>query len=132
MTGQIEIDVFADGFVRFRWGWAAACWPRRNSTASPPRLSVVARPTSRLVRKKPSTAALASFAADADARCLVLHVSGKGRHRLDLAVRLKLSRQGGWRVAEGVLPAAPAAALEILVPKPQTELRLGQVADRRS
>ena len=63
---------------------------------------------------------------------MVLHVSGKGRHKLELAVRLKLSQQGGWRVAEGVLPAAPATALTITVPKPQTELRLGQLADRRS
>ncbi len=60
-----------------------------------------------------------------------MHASGKGRHRLELAVRLRLSRQGGWRVAEGLLPTAPAAALEILVPKARTELRLGQVADRR-
>ncbi len=67
-----------------------------------------------------------------DRSLVVLHVSGKGRHKLELAVRLKLSRQGGWRVAEGVLPAAPATALAIIVPKPQTELRLGQVADRRS
>ena len=51
----------------------------------------------------------------------MLYVSGKGRHKLELAVRLKLSRQGGWRVAEGVLPAAPATALTITVPKPQTE-----------
>ena len=62
----------------------------------------------------------------------VLYVSGKGRHKLELAVRLKLGRQGGWRVAEGMLPAAPATALTITVPRPQTELRLGQLADRRS
>jgi hypothetical protein len=62
---------------------------------------------------------------------LVLYASGKGRHRLELSVRLRLSRQGGWRVAEGVLPAAPATALSLTVPKPQTELRLGRLSDRR-
>ena len=46
-------------------------------------------------------------------------------------MRLKLSRQGGWRVVQGVLPAAPASAISIVVPKPGTELRLGQVLDRR-
>ncbi|MBU4399765.1 MAG: hypothetical protein KKE86_10575, partial [Planctomycetes bacterium] len=66
-----------------------------------------------------------------DRSVVVLHVSGKGRHKLELAVRLKLERQGGWRTVEGVLPSAPAAALDIVVPKAQTELRLGQVADCR-
>jgi hypothetical protein len=63
---------------------------------------------------------------------LVLHVSGKGRHKLDIEVRLRLARQGGWRVARGVLPSAPATELAVRVPKTQTELRLGQPADRRS
>ncbi len=66
-----------------------------------------------------------------DRSLLVLQISGKGRHRLELSVRLRLLRQGGWRVAEGMLPAAPAAALEILVPKPRTDVRLAHVADRR-
>jgi len=63
---------------------------------------------------------------------VVLYVSGKGRHTLNLAVRMRLSRQGGWRIVEGVLPAAPATSLAITVPQAQTEVRLGQVIDRRS
>ena len=41
-------------------------------------------------------------------------------------------RQGGWRGAIGVLPAAPATAVEIAVPEKRTDVRLGQLADRRS
>ena len=63
---------------------------------------------------------------------VVLNASGKGRHTLQVSVRLKLEHRGGWRAVEGVLPSAPASALAITVPQPQTEVRLTQVADRRS
>jgi hypothetical protein len=63
---------------------------------------------------------------------VLLYVSGKGRHVLEVTVRMKLDRRGGWRVVEGALPAAPAAAFDITVPEAATEVRLTQVADRRS
>ena len=67
-----------------------------------------------------------------DATLLVLQVSGKGTHKLDLEVRLKLGRMGGWRGTSGSLPAAPAATVTFRVPQPQTEVRLGQAVDRRT
>jgi hypothetical protein len=63
---------------------------------------------------------------------IVLYASGKGRHRLDVAVRMRLEKRGGWRVAEGRLPAAPATALALRAPDAGTEIRLGGVPDRRT
>ena len=62
-------------------------------------------------------------------RCCVLQVSGKGTHKLEMEVRLKLGHVGGWRGTTGSLPTAPAATVTFRVPQPQTEVRLGQ-ADR--
>ncbi|OGV67111.1 MAG: hypothetical protein A3K18_29890 [Lentisphaerae bacterium RIFOXYA12_64_32] len=56
---------------------------------------------------------------------IVLYVTGKGRHRLDLALRLKLDRRGGWRVAEGRLPAAAGTAVDWRVPAAGMEVRIG-------
>jgi hypothetical protein len=61
-----------------------------------------------------------------------LELSGKGRHVLSLSARLPLVRQGGWRVAAGQLPTAPASALKLTIPQAETEVRLGVVADRQS
>ncbi len=69
---------------------------------------------------------------DVKAVPLSLRVEGKGRHRLDLTVRMKLVRQGGWSVVTGRLPAAPATALTLRVPRAGTEVRLGGLWDRRS
>ena len=41
---------------------------------------------------------------------VVLNASGKGRHTLQVSVRLKLEHRGGWRAVEGILPSAPASA----------------------
>lgn len=62
---------------------------------------------------------------------LALAIWGRGRHVLDFTVRLKLSRQGGWRVATGTLPAVAATSLDLTVPEAGTTVRLGPVADRQ-
>ncbi len=67
-----------------------------------------------------------------DNGAMVLVVEGRGRHQLDLVVRLPLSREGGWHVAEGALPSAPASALSVVVPEAGTEVRLSGPPDRGS
>ncbi|MFV2068631.1 MAG: hypothetical protein ACC645_16800, partial [Pirellulales bacterium] len=61
---------------------------------------------------------------------VVLHVSGKGRKQLELAARMRLDRSGGWRIARGRLPVAPATQLSLAVPKAHTEVRLSRIPDR--
>ena len=62
----------------------------------------------------------------------ILYLPGEGRHVLDITIDMKLARRGGWRVAEGLIPSAPAALLSLKVPDAQTDVSLGYVADRRS
>ena len=62
----------------------------------------------------------------------VLTLEGKGHHKLEIAVRLKITRDGGWRSVDGLLPAAPASACAITVPLSQTEVRLTRLSDRQS
>jgi len=161
VSGQLELEVYADGYVTIPLGLAGGVLARAELDGKPARLSVAgvtppnfppspnppaAQPAApqaaaqQPVAQQPQPAPAAT---PADARpgtlwvppndsLVVLYASGKGRHKLELSVRLRLSRQGGWRVAEGMLPAAPATALSLTVPKPQTELRLGRLSDRRS
>ncbi len=60
----------------------------------------------------------------------LLYASGEGRKRLDLTVRIKLERRGGWRVASGRVPAAPATALTLTVPAAETEVSITGISDR--
>jgi hypothetical protein len=124
VTGQLEIDVFADGLVPIPLGLGGGVLAQAELDGKPARMRAgVSDPFGNRQQK--------SIASAADRSLVVLYVSGKGRHKLDLSVHLKLFRQGGWRLVQGVLPAAPASAISIVVPKPKTELRLGQVLDRR-
>ncbi len=127
----MEIDVFADGFVEVPLALGGGVLAQAEVDGKPARLRVsgVVPPAE---PAPASPAALKAKATAADRSVVVLYLSGKGPHKLELAVRLKLSKQGGWRTVEGVLPAAPATALSITAPQPQTELRLGQLAGRRS
>ena len=63
---------------------------------------------------------------------VVLLASGKGRHRLDVAVRLPLERRGGWRLLSGNIPFSPATALTLEVPLAKTEIRMPAAADRKT
>ncbi len=112
---------------RFRWGFGAACWHGRNWTAKRRQLKVVSSGNEPAASGKAGKAPAAM-----DATILVLQVSGKGKHKLEFEVRLKLQRVGGWRHAIGSLPVAPAATVSFHVPQAQTEVRLGQAADRRT
>ena len=151
LTGQLEIDVFVDGFLDVPLRLGGGVLSLAELDGKPARLSVVApgkKPRSVIAPgKKPRSVigaprskprrnrrpAVAALSKSGQSPSLVLlHLSGKGRHKLRLEVRLKLIRQGGWRGAFGVLPAAPATAVEIAVPEKRTDVRLGQLADRRS
>ena len=47
-----------------------------------------------------------------------------------LAMRFPMQRRGGWQIAEGRLPAPPAAALALQVAKAETEVVLSGGVDR--
>ncbi len=61
---------------------------------------------------------------------MLLRVSGKGRKSVDIQLRMKLERRGGWNVVEARVPAAPATAVRLTVPQAHTEVRLSGVLDR--
>ncbi len=149
VSGRLEIDVFGDNYVQIPLGLGGGVLAQATLDDKPARLSV----PSAMPAPKPQ----ASYDPFADPQIqqaqpqqpvqqaarqnqnenipdrsmVVLHVIGKGRHTLDVSIRLKLTRQGGWRIVQGVLPTAPAGSVSITAPKAHTEIRLGQVFDRR-
>jgi len=126
VSGQVQIDVLAEGYVSVPLGLRGGVLARADLDGKPARLKVVGAAT------EPPGPSKGKTAAAMDATLLVLEVSGKGTHKLEMEVRLKLARVGGWRGTTGSLPTAPAATVAIRIPQPQTELRLGQAIDRRT
>jgi hypothetical protein len=61
---------------------------------------------------------------------VILFAQGKGQQKLEITYRLKLERQGGWRVGRGIVPASGGAALTIKGPNAAAEIRLAGVIDR--
>ena len=122
VEGTLDVDVYGDDYVAVPLPLEGGVLAKADLDGRPARLSVADvdpnAPKSKDAKEPPKR----SF--------VVLYVSGKGRHRLDVAVRMRLSRRGGWRVTEGRVPAAPATALTLTVPDAGTEVRLGGVSDR--
>ena len=144
ISGRVEIDVWADGYVSIPLGLGNGVLSRAELDGKAARLSI-AQPLAEGASGVGGLHDASAFAPPSaelvppgakgglpGSSLLLLHVSGKGRHSFELEVRMRLARQGGWRMVEGLLPAAPASSLSITVPQPQTELRLGQAADRFS
>jgi hypothetical protein len=132
LDGQWEIDVYADQYVSVPLGLRGGVLARADLDGKPARLSVAGYASENPPQVPGQQAANSSprQTLSPSHSLLLLHVSGKGRHRLDVTVRLRLERRGGWRVVEGTLPYAPASSLSITVPDAKTEVRLGQVLDR--
>ena len=148
LSGRVNIDVYADGYVTVPLGLRGGVLGRaeldgkaarlrlsgftaaNDETPAPPAVAPAGTASNPFdpveAFKQPAAARLPN-----DALAL-LYVEGKGRHVLQVEVRVPLRRQGGWRVAEATLPAAPASTLAVKVPAGQTEVRLSQVPDRRN
>jgi autotransporter-associated beta strand protein len=138
VLGRLEIELFVESYVVIPLNLKAGVLAKAELDGRPARLQMVGLAASQassgaspseeetVTRQAVDTA---GGAADAS-RPLVLYVAGKGRHTLELEVRLRLERHGGWRAAEGNLPAAPATMLAISVVDAETEVRLGHVPDR--
>ena len=144
LSGRLNIDVYANGYVtvplRLHGGVLARA--ELDGKAARLRLSGFTAANS-LTPNAPAVAPsnpfnpVEAFKQPAASRLpndalVLLYVEGKGRHVLEIEVRVPLRRQGGWRVAEATLPAAPASTLAVKVPAGQTEVRLSQVPDRRN
>jgi hypothetical protein len=148
LDGQIEIEVYADPFVLVPLRLEGGVLTKAELDGQPARLSVAQAtpvdagknpnppqpgPQSAVQQAAQQAAPVQAGSPPPPAGAMaVVHVSGKGRHRLNVAVRMRLERRGGWRVVEGALPTAPATSLSIAVPQSQTEVRLGQALDRRN
>jgi hypothetical protein len=131
LDGQMEIDVFVDERTEVALGLDGGVFARAVLDGKPARLSVPE------IRPAPPNAAPAQQAQQQapaiESKPIVLvHVEGKGRHRLEFTLRTRLQRQGGWRTVRTRVPTAPAAAIEIRVPQAETEVLLQEIADRQT
>ncbi|GIW90505.1 MAG: hypothetical protein KatS3mg109_0937 [Pirellulaceae bacterium] len=61
---------------------------------------------------------------------LLVHLSGKGMHRVTFTLYFRVERVGGWRVVTGVLPAPVTSSLQCVVHEAPSEIRISGVADR--
>lgn len=126
VDGHLEIDVHSEGHVAVPLNLEGGVLARAVLDGEPAHLGLAKAPADqdRVTARpqgEPSTA-----------MPLTLQVSGKGRHRLDLTIRMKLTRQGGWSMVTGRLPAAPATSMTLRIPRAGTEVRLGGLHDRQS
>ena len=125
LSGRIDIDVFADGPVRVPLRLAGGVLTHADLDGAPARLAVVTAPgASAQARQQAATPRPPA------APLLLLHVSGRGRHRLDMAVSMKIEQRGGWRRVRARLPAAPATMVQLTIAGAGTTVRLEAVADR--
>ncbi|MCL6501268.1 MAG: hypothetical protein K6T86_01200 [Pirellulales bacterium] len=143
VAGDVELQVFVDRLVSVPLALAGAVISEATLDGQPARLSVAlpAGDTQQPLQaqqgpqaqgggerwtspQQPQGAAGARAALPEGAVFLV-HLTGRGSHRLQLSMRVRAERRGGWRRVQVQLPAAIAAALDVVVPQAGTELRLG-------
>lgn len=143
LSGHIDIDVFTDQPVAVPLPLKAGVLAQATLSGQPATLQVIeAAPPAAAANapnapgpmQQPVPQQAAKVAKPvpppAPQPLLVLHLTGRGRQRLELAVRYHVDKRGGWRVAGGRLPTAPATALSLQVPKAETEVQFTGAAER--
>ncbi|MCU0878555.1 MAG: hypothetical protein MUF06_12280 [Pirellulaceae bacterium] len=139
VRGTLEIDLFTDKPVAVPMHLAGGVLVKGTVDGGAARLQIVepdsAQPNQPLAEKAATQPAAQQpaaqqFPGQPPARLLLWHLSGKGRKTIELTIQLGLERQGGWRIARGQLPVAPATQLTLVAPTAGTEIRQQQVADR--
>ena len=120
--GHIQIDVFRDTTVQVPFELGGGVLTNATVDGQPARIEV----------SKSSEQSSISAAPAEEGSSIELHVSGPGTHVFEFSVRLRLERSGGWRIAAGRLPAAPASVVTIHVPSGGTEVRLEGVKDQEA
>jgi hypothetical protein len=131
LDGWIEVEVFSADFVEVTFPLAGAVLSRARLDGQAARLRIVQAAVTGTAPGGPQAAASTAVSTAAPASLVSLAVKGRGRHRLELTAQVRLTREGGWRVAAAILPAAPAATLDLTVSAVGAEVRLGNPADRR-
>ena len=129
VTGEMKIVQFTDDEVTIPLPLAGGVLARAVLDGKPARLSVVEVAGA---AEQQQSEQIQRAAVEPPNTLLALRTSGKGRKSLEIALRLRLDRRGGWRIVNGLVPAAVATSLGVRVPEAQTEVRLGKVDDRRS
>lgn len=131
--GELEVQVFVEQMVSVPLALAGGVLSSAMLDGQPARLSIVLpgsegqMPQARqAVHPQPAPPAVRGDVPEGVV--FLVHVVGRGSHRLQLDVRLRAERSGGWQRVEARLPAATAAALDIIVPQAGTELWPGGVA----
>jgi hypothetical protein len=138
VTGSVDIDVYVDEAVTIPLPLEGGVLAQATLDGQPARLQIVQLGQAPNAGPQPAQQAQAQQmkgqqrAEPPPGTFVVLHASGKGRKRLEVAVRLHLERQGGWRIAEGRVPAAPVTSLTLSAADAQTEVRLRGLHDRLS
>lgn len=131
VRGRIDIRVYVETIVQVPLGLEAAVLVNATVDGRPAQLTRIAPSAD-----AEDAAAGADGAANQQAKMAVapspltlLQLAGKGLHRLELTIRVRTDRRGGWWLARARLPVAPAAALDMTVPEAGTELRLTGAPD---
>ncbi len=137
VVGQVELESFVDRAIAVPLPFSGGVLVKSLLDGAPAKVQVVAQESQGSVPPggQPNDAQVDQQTANAApvARLeplLLLYVEGKGRKQLELTLRLHIDRSGGWRIAKGTLPAAPATTLSLEVAEANTEVRLSGVADR--
>jgi hypothetical protein len=122
LQGTIDIQVFQDGDVEVPLALQQGVIAGAKLDGQPARLKAV-QPASPPPRSPSKKQAAANQAAAPPPALLTVLVQGKGQHRLELSVRVRVTRQGGRRFAHATLPHAEATAVSMTVPGQGTQVR---------
>ncbi len=101
IAGQMQINVSADSYVSIPLGLRGGVLAKAMLDGKPAQMKIVSTQAGQVEQSK-----IGEPAPRMDSELFLLQLTGKGPHKLEIEIRLKLARTGGWRGAAGAAQRA--------------------------
>jgi hypothetical protein len=135
LTGYLDIDVFTDEEVAVPISLQGGVLRTATMNAAPARLQVLVAAAGQQQDVQVQQAANIQQQVNVPLApppppTFNLLLKGKGRQRLEMTLAMSITRQGGWRIVNGVLPVSAASSVALKLSAAKTEVRWSGATDR--
>lgn len=132
MVGHLRINQFSDGGIVVPLRLSGCVLEEATVNGRPAQMHWVSPAAAASAKSQSAKSQQNSSSSNPSADVLMLRLTGRGEKKIELKLRWQVATRGGWRIAKGIVPAAPSTALDLSIRHGNTEVGISGAADGKN